>query len=353
MPAYKDAERGTWYVAFYYTDWTGQKKKKKKRGFKKRSDALEFEREFLTKQSANCDISFKTLVELYFEDMSNRLRTTTLSHKKYVVESKITPIFGELPINTIKATHIRHWQNELLSTNYTQTYLKSIHSQLSAIFNYAVKYYDLKDNPCLKAGSIGKQNAESMQFWTLEEFNAFLEPISSKLEARVAFLLLFWTGMRSGELLAITLNDFNFDAKVMSISKSYAREKGQDIISPPKTPKGKRVVTLPEFLILEISGYIDTLYDLKPTDRLFPHTKHFLSHEMIRGCKHSKVKRIRVHDLRHSHASLLIDMDFSPILISERLGHEKVETTLQTYAHLYPNKHEEAAQKLNALVNTQ
>ena len=91
------------------------------------------------------------------------------------------------------------------------------------------------------------------------------------------------------------------------------------------------------------------LVDYNPSDRLFAFTKHTLQKELVHGCDYTSVKRIRIHDLRHSHASLLIEMGFSPILVSERLGHDNIETTLRTYSHLYPNKHSEVAKKLDDL----
>ncbi len=91
-------------------------------------------------------------------------------------------------------------------------------------------------------------------------------------------------------------------------------------------------------------------YGLDPNDRLFPYTMHFLHHEMEQGCKKSGVKKIRIHDLRHSHASLLVEMGFSPLLIAERLGHEHVQTTMDTYSHLYPNKQTEVAQRLDTFM---
>ena len=155
--------------------------------------------------------------------------------------------------------------------------------------------------------------------------------------------------MRSGELLALTLNDFDFDGQTVNINKNYARLKDEDLILEPKTPKSKRVITIPPFLCDIIKDYSSKLYDYKPDERLFQVTKYYLHHEMDRGCKKSEIKRIRIHDLRHSHASLLIELGFSPLLISERLGHENIETTLQTYSHLYPNKHGEVADKLQTL----
>jgi len=155
--------------------------------------------------------------------------------------------------------------------------------------------------------------------------------MEEKLISKVMFEILFWTGIRSGELLALTLMDFDFTAQMLCVNKNYARLKNGDLILEPKTPKSKRVVTIPPFLATLVQEYASTLYDYDDDERLFPITKSFLQKEMQVGCKKSNVKKIRIHDLRHSHASLLIEMGFSPLLISERLGHENMETTLQTY----------------------
>lgn len=150
-------------------------------------------------------------------------------------------------------------------------------------------------------------------------------------------------------MLALTLKDFNFEKNTVDINKSYVRFNGEDLIQTPKTPKSKRVITLPVQTMEIIKKYAGKLYDYRPTDRLFTCTKSYLSHEMIRGCKLSGVKKIRVHDIRHSHASLLIELGFQPLLVSERLGHENIETTLQTYSHLHPNKQQEVADKLSEI----
>lgn len=189
-----------------------------------------------------------------------------------------------------------------------------------------------------------------MQFWTKEEFDQFIPHVSDKPMSKVIFYLFFYSGIREGELLALTLNDFDFDKNTVSITKNYARVNNQDIIQTPKTPKSKRTITLPAEIMEMVKEYGGMLYDYKPTDRLFPTQKSFLTREMVRGCKLSGVKKIRIHDLRHSHASLLIELGFAPLLISERLGHENVETTLNTYSHLYPNKHGEVAEILSNLI---
>lgn len=346
MPVYKDKDRGTWYCCFYYTDWQGSKKRKIKRGFTKQKEAKEYERNFLDKVQSNPQMTMLSLTNLYIDDMQNRLRQSTMSNKKYLIDTKILPYFSKIKISDIKPTTVRHWQNELIGQGYSETYLKTINNQLCAILNYAVKYYGLKENPCHKAGTMGRKNAKEMQFWTRDEFNTFINNVDD-IQAYNAFLILYWCGLRVGELLALTKNDIDFENKTLSVNKSYQRLKGQDIITEPKTPKSNRGLALPDFLCKELKNYIDQLYD--DNARLFPMSKHSLYKELRQGCQKSGVKRIRIHDLRHSHASLLIELGFSPLLIAERLGHENIETTLNTYSHLYPHKQTELACMLDTL----
>ena len=348
MKAEKDKKTGKWLIQYRYTDWQGKRRKSTKRGFATKREAEEWLRNFLITQKADFDMKFEDFWKMYCADMETRLREHTMRTKKYIVELKILPYFGNKRVNDITAADIRQWQNELIKMGYSPTYLKTINNQLSAIFNYAVRYYDLKSNPCAKAGSMGKSKAEEMDFWTGEEFRKFIDSVMNKRLSYMAFMTLYWTGMRMGELLALNPKDVDLEKRTISITKSYQRLGKKDVITPPKTPKSKRVITIPEFLAADIKDYMDSLYDLQEDDRLFPITKYYLEHEMQRGIKESGVKRIRVHDLRHSHASMLIKLGFSPLEIANRLGHEKVETTLNTYAHLYPNKQTKLAERLDS-----
>lgn len=159
--------------------------------------------------------------------------------------------------------------------------------------------------------------------------------------AHVSFSLLYYSGIRFGEFLALTPKDFDFEKNTLDITKSLQRVKKQDVVTPPKTPKSIRNVIIPDFVMKEVKDYMLKLYDLKDTDRVFPFTKSYINNAMTRACKKTGVKKIRIHDIRHSHASYLINLGCAPLLISERLGHEMVQTTLSTYSHLYPNKHQE------------
>ncbi len=288
-------------------------------------------------------------MKLYYEDMTPRLREHTMKTKKHIIELKIMPFFGKKSMNAITPADIRKWQNELLLKNYSQTYLRTINNQLTAIFNYATQYYDLKNNPCKKAGSIGKNKAEEMNFWTKEEFSMFIEGVMDKQRSYTAFMVLFWTGMRIGELLALTPSDIDFEEKTIHISKSYQRIDGRDVITPPKTQKGNRIITVPDFLLADLKDYMNNIYCLEDNDRLFPVTKYYMEHEIKRGVKNSGVKYIRIHDIRHSHCAMLMELGITPLEAAERLGHERVETMLNTYAHLYPNKQRKLSDKLEQI----
>lgn len=255
-------------------------------------------------------------------------------------------------MSEITAKDVIDWQNEMRSQMgktgkpVSPTYLKTIHAQLSSIFNHAIRYYDLNMNPAKKAGTMGMEEAKEMLFWTKEEYMKFAEEMMDKPLSYYAFEMLYWCGIREGELLALTPADFNFEDQTVVINKSYQRLKGRDVITTPKTKRSNRIVKMPQFLSDEMQDCLNLYYSLKPDDRLFQVTKHYLSHEMNRGCRASGVKRIRIHDLRHSHVSLLIDMGFTALAISDRVGHESEKITYR-YAHLFPSKQAELAERLN------
>jgi len=352
LPTYKDEKTGLWYCKFVYTDWTGTRKQKKKKGFKLQRDAKEWELEFLSKMSGSSDMKFCYLAELYLEDCKARIKPTTYPGKEHIFRKHIIPYFGELKINAITATTVRQWQTKMINdpANYKKTYLKSINNQLSAVLNYACKYYGLKENPVHVCGSMGKKKADKMDFWTFDEFQRFIAAVSDKPASATIFNLLYWSGMRSGELLALSLPDFDFGVEAVKIDKNYARLDQEDLILEPKTPKSNRKIGIPKHVCDLVSDYASRLVDYENNERLFQVTKSYLNKEMKRGCEASGVKKIRIHDIRHSHASLLIEMGCSILLVSERLGHENIETTLATYAHLYPHKDEQVVAKMNSLI---
>ena len=354
MGVYKDDKTNTWRVIYRYTDWTGEQKQSSRRGFASKHEAQAWEREQLSKAKADLDMTFSSFVELYSEDMKSRIKENTWHTKEHILRTKVLPYFGSRKINEIQPKDVIAWQNKMINTRdengkaYSPVYLKTLHNQLSAVFNHAVKYYGLHENPASKVKNMGKSRNREMLFWTQEEYTKFADEMMDKPRSYYAFEMLYWCGIREGELLALTPEDFDFDKGTVSISKTYNRINGRDVITDPKTPKSNRVVRMPDFLVEEMRDYMHRLYRIGPKDRLFEISKHYLHHEMERGAAAAGVKRIRIHDLRHSHISLLIQLGYSAVAIADRVGHESIDITYR-YAHLFPSTQGEMAKSLNNL----
>ncbi len=305
MAVYKDNAAGTWRVIYRFTNWKGERKQTQKRGFATKREALAWEHEAMLKQGAKLDMTFASFFEIYEADKKQRVKESTWESKSHVIRTKILPYFGNRKIAEIEAKDIIAWQNELMAYRdekgkpYSADYLKTIHAQLTAIFNHAVNFYNLPYNPARRAGTMGNEIPKEMDFWTKEEYLKFSEAMMDKPRSYYAFEMLYWCGIRSGELLALTPSDFNFENQTVTISKTFHRSKGRDIITSPKTRKSNRTIKMPPFLCEEMQEYIKMLYDIQPDERLFTVTKSYLNHEMERGAKQAGVKKIRVHDIRH------------------------------------------------------
>ena len=297
-------------------------------------------------------MTFKNFVVLYISDMKGRIKENTWSTKEHILYKKLVPYFGEKKMCEIQSKDVIAWQNEMLNyrdqngKSYSPIYLKTLHNQLSCLFNHAIKHYHLRANPAAQAGNMGKTKNGEMLYWTKEEYQKFAQAVMDKPLSFYTFEMLYWCGIREGELLALTPADFDFSKGTVSIQKSYQRIKGRDVITEPKTPKSNRVIQMPAFLCEKMQEYIHSIYGVKDKDRIFPVTKSYLYKEMKRGSKEAGVKRIRVHDIRHSSISLLIDMGFTALAIADRVGHESIDITYR-YAHLFPTRQEKMANKLN------
>ena len=352
MSVYRDEERGTWYVQASYHDSHGTRHRTTKRGFATKREAQAWERDFVALHEGSLTMTLASFWEVYERDRRPRVRESTWATKEHIVRDKILPFFGDTPVCEITANDVIAWQNELAGDTdgsgvpYSPTYVRTVENQLSAILNHAVRHYGLARNPMLAAGRVGGRSPREMLFWTKDEYLRFSEAIMDKPLAWLAFEVLYWTGIREGELLALTPTDFDLRRLRLSITKSYQRLAGQDHIGPPKTERSRRTIAIPRFLADEVAEHVAQNH--VPADaRIFPVTKHFLLHEMRRGSATASVKRIRVHDLLHSHVSLLIQMGFNVLAIAERLGHESIDITYR-YAHLLPDGQGEMADRLEA-----
>lgn len=347
MPVYQDKTTGKYYFTCYYVDWQGERRRKVKRGFTLARDAKKAEREFLDQYAEQCNMSFSAFYEIYIADCRKRLKSSTVVVKKSMFEKSILPYLGKHGMDEITPAAIRKWQNEILG-QYGATSAKNINSQLSALFNFACRFYGLKQNPVRIAGSIGDTRSDIAQYWTITEFRLAMFHIHD-LADKTAITLLFYSGLRVGELLALNVGDYDRRAFILRVFKTLAKGERGKVIQTPKTKKSNRSIVIPYVAIEALNKYINALYEPQEGDRLFSMTREHLLKILKDAAAAAGVPIIRLHDLRHSHASILINNNVNIKAISERLGHENIETTLNIYGHLYKGQDADIANLLNAL----
>ena len=286
-------------------------------------------------------------VEVYFRDKAQSLKDRSIKNKRDTMNAQLLPYFKDRPMNSITPAEIIQWQNTIIEKGYSDDYLKTIQNQMTALFNHAKNIYNLADNPCDKVKRMGKTSKKKMKFWTIEEYRQFMTGIEPGSKYYVLFELLFWTGAREGEALSITPADIDFERNLLHINKTYYRMHGEDVITSPKTEESNRTISIPEFLKKEIQDYISRLYELPEDERIFPMVHEAVQHKLKQVVQKTGVKKIRVHDIRHSHAAFLINKGVQPLMIKERFGHTDIRITLNTYGHLYPDQQKVVADMLD------
>lgn len=350
----KMSSGGKWECAFRYKNWEGKSKLKHARGFETKEDAERFEEDFKRMASTKAGMPFEIFCDRYLDEIKPRVRVTTYETRERMIRLKIKPLFEGMALCEITSLDVLHAQERLLALRkgsgeaLSPVYVRRINEQICTLFNYAVRNYDLPCSPCRSLKQVGSTKNTEMRIWSKGELNSFLDAVSNKPKVYYAFETLYWTGIREGELLALTPNDFDFAACTLTINKTYHRRNGEDVIGPPKTKRSYRTISIPQFLSDDIRRYIRDVAKTAPDERIFKGIlKGTLYREMRRGCAASGVKVIRVHDLRHSHVSTLIAIGFSAVAIADRMGHESADITYR-YAHLFPSAQSEMADALQA-----
>lgn len=353
----KDKQRGTYTVRIRYKDFNGDNRVHKKRGFKLLKEAKAYETEYFRKLSSTTNMDFASFVEVYKEDVWPTIKLSTRKNRESVIASKILPFFAGTKLQDIKPRHIIKWQNGLIGKRdeegkgYSEVYLKKIRSNLNAIFNHAERYYDLKDNPVKTVKSMGKEKSKEVEFWTVEEYMAFREVIKEKPEAFYAFEVLYWTGMRLGEMMALTRKDIDFENRTITVNKTYQVIDGEEVVTSPKTEKSNRVIDLPEALCEELEDFLAMFYGMGDDVRPFNKSKGYYENTFKRWIKKAGVKDIKIHALRHSHISYLFSKGFTAVEIGSRTGQDSMKIVLD-YAHAMPSKKSEMVDKLQTELET-
>lgn len=198
MGVYKDDKTASWFCKFYFKDWQGDRHQTTKRGFKTKRDALRWQADFIAKENRSMHISFEAYVKIYFEDKKNKLKECTVYNKKYMIDKHILPYFKNKKVDEVTSSDIIQWQNAMEEKGYSQTYLRMVQNQLTALYTHAAKIYGLK-NPCVSVEKMGKSDADHIDFWTKEEYDRFISVVDKSDKYYVLFELLFWTGIRIGD----------------------------------------------------------------------------------------------------------------------------------------------------------
>lgn len=296
------------------------------------------------------DMMLGAFVDVYFRDKAGELKERTIKNKRYMIEAHVLPYFENKQMNEISPSDIIQWQNAIRAKGYSQTYLRMVQNQITALFTHASNIYNLNNNPCKKVKKMGKSDADKLNFWTKDEYDCFISGIDRESKYYVIFEILFWTGCREGEMLALSMEDIDLENCQIHITKTYYRMNRTDIITEPKTDNSVRTIEIPVFLANEIESYWNRLYQYPENERLFPVVAEAVQHTMKRHIDKAGVKKIDVHSLRHSHCAYLIKQGVQPLIIKERLGHKDIKVTLNTYGHLYPSEQKKVASLLDHLV---
>ena len=197
--AYKEKDTKKWTAQWFETNAKGEKKKRRKRGFSTKKEALEYERQKKLNSSRSMDMKLSEFMEVYFEDKQNELKERTMKNKRYMMEQHIIPYFGNQMMSEISASQIIQWQNEMQTKGFSESYLRMIQNQLTSLFTHASRIYDLHTNPCKKVKRMGNSDRRSLDFWTTEEYQQFIQTIEPGTRYYLIFEILFWTGCRIGD----------------------------------------------------------------------------------------------------------------------------------------------------------
>lgn len=304
--------------------------------------------------NANDRGTFEYFYEIYMNDIRLRCKMSTLRMKQNVFENKILPFFGKMRICDITPNVIKQWQVEQSSAEfgYSSSYLHYMNAQLSAFMEYVKELCDLPVNPCTRVRSMGSVKNRSSKYWTPEEYFAFRDATKVEPLAYICFETLFWTGIRAGEMLALTPEDIDLKRREITINKTFQKIRGKKYIWEPKTNSSNRTILIPDCLVKELKEHIKNQKSTDEWRRVFPVDIDWLYYRIHKYAKIAGVRDINVHGLRHSAASLLINKGFGALEVSHRLGHSRPSITLNTYSHMFPSRQEDIVNLLDEIDKT-
>lgn len=357
MPVYKDKLRNTWYTRFYANNIYGERKQKTKSGFKTKSEALQYEKNFNNHYiNKTCNITFQELYEIYMKDKSQSLKFQSIRSIKSKFKLHILPYFSNYKIDKINNAAYIDWKEKILKKNFSYKYNSGLHGCMVSILNYAIEFYGLDNNIASRVGNFSKKNfIRKINYWTFEEYNQFISKVDNNIYYAL-FRVLFFTGMRLGECLALTWNDLKENK--IDINKTLSKEKKNDnyVISTPKTNSSIRQILIDKGtlkILTELKEFYQNYSEFNNEWFIFgglkPLSQSTIGRKKNEYCKLANVKQIKIHDFRHSHASIMVSQGVPITALAKRLGHSDTNMTLNTYSHFIPTDEDKAINFLEKL----
>ncbi|MBQ6459002.1 MAG: site-specific integrase [Exiguobacterium sp.] len=358
----------TWYYILEIGRVNGKRRQKKKRGFKTKKEAQKalIEAEHAILQKGMYHEPAKTLygeyLKSWLDDKKIIVKDSTYKIYHWLIHKHIIPYLGHIEISKIRPNDIQKLYNELITNDLlARENVQKIHSLINDSLNKAVKC-DLINRNVASLVDRPKAYKSELSVWSIQEVKLFLNNAKTS-RYHIAFVLALSTGMRQGEILALRWKDIDFSKQTLSIRQTLSHT-GNKINTGAKTKSSLRNITLPEETINLLIKHkkaiqsekrlADILYNdndlVVCTNVGTPCSPRNLLRTFYSITKQSSVPRIRFHDLRHTHATLLLEQGTHPKVVSERLGHSNVRITLDTYSHVLPTMQVETANKLNSLL---
>lgn len=343
MSVYYDKEQKSWYCKFRYRDWCGNSRSTTKRGFERKKDALEYERNFRAQSQSKPTITLSAMADEYLADYKLHYKANSYRSVRKNITMYILPKIGELPISSITPFTVRKWQNYIMELPLSPASMKVILISFKAFIGFGVKYYNLSSELTSIEPLLPVADKDNNNFLEQDEWEKVASKIANDYD-KVVFYTLYWSGMRIGEFLGLTINDLNFQKNTITINKQYDTIGHK--ISTTKSSYSVRTITMPSSCMKIIEEYVKSLS--KPAEYLFQELDvRTIRTRLKRLCERAGVHVITIHGLRHSHASFLIKMGVPVNTIASRLGHSNPSITLNTYGHVYKQHDKEVAAMLN------
>ncbi len=357
---YKDNKRGTYYFRITYYDKTNKRKEIKRTGFKKRKDAVKKCNSIMNELEGAGQLNrlpFDKLAHEYIEWYSVRRKSSSTKSLKTHINNHLVPYFGSMDVFNMTPQDIMKFQNKKMKENFSGDYLKKMHVYLVSTLNHAMKFYDLKQNVASVVGNFEVENTKRLNYWTLEQYEKFYTVLPD-IEQQAFFKTLFYSGARKGEVRALTWKDINFEENYISINKADYHGK----VTSPKTKAGVRDIYMPQHMMDTLKefknwykenkiykddyvlfGSFFKSYSENKIDRWYSSSFEKANDTLQ---EHEKLPRIVLHEWRHSHASLLVNLGANVMIIAQRLGHSDTTEVYNRYGHLYPSTQKEIAKLL-------